>query len=98
MWTSYERETHPCPKERSTHREQIFAILRRHERGEAAEAASRSVNISEETLYRWKQQYGAMKLDEVRKLKALRDGNARLKRLDVDQALNIGSVRQVSHI
>ena len=46
-----------------------------------AEAVCRSVNISEATLYRWKQQYGALELDDVKELKALRDENARLKRL-----------------
>jgi len=35
--------------------EQIVAILRRVEQGEAAEAVCRSVNIGEATLYRWKQ-------------------------------------------
>jgi transposase-like protein len=39
------------------------------------------VNISETTLYRWKQQYGGMKLDELKELKALRYENARLKRI-----------------
>lgn len=36
------------------------------------------MNISEATLYRWKQQYGAMELAEAKELKAPRDENARL--------------------
>jgi putative transposase len=76
--------------------EQIVAILRRVEQGETAEAVCRSVNISEATLYRWKRQYGAMELDEVKELKALRDENARLKRLVADQALNIHVLKEVN--
>jgi putative transposase len=53
--------------------EQIVAILRRLESGETAEAVCRNVDISEATLYRWKQQYGALELSEVKELKALRE-------------------------
>ena len=84
------------PKGKKHTPEQIVAILRRVEQGEAAEAVCRSVNISEATLYRWKRQDGAMELDEVKELKALRDENARLKRLVADQALNIQVLKEVN--
>jgi hypothetical protein len=54
------------------------------------------ISASEATFYRWKQQYGALELDEVKELKALRDKNARLKRLVADQALNIQVLREVN--
>jgi len=66
------------PKGKKHTPEQIVAILRRVEQGEAAEAVCRNVNISEATLYRWKRQYGAMELDEV---KGVRPGRVRLCRL-----------------
>ncbi len=44
------------PKGKKNTPEQIVAILRRIEQGAAAETVCRSVNISEATLYRWKQQ------------------------------------------
>ena len=47
-------------------------------------------------MYRWKQQYGALELDEVKELKALRDENARLKRLVADQLLNIQVLKEVN--
>lgn len=75
---------------------QIVAILRRVDQGETAEAICRNVNISEATLYRWKQQYGAMEIDEVKELKALREENARLKRLVADQVLNIQVLKEVN--
>ena len=77
------------PKGKKHPPEQIVGILRRIDHGETAEAVCRAVNISQATLYRWKQQYGALELDEVKELKALRAENAQLKRVVADQALNI---------
>jgi putative transposase len=57
------------------------------ESGETAEAVCRSVNLSEAMLYRWKQQYGALELSEVKDLKALREENAQLRRVLADQVL-----------
>jgi putative transposase len=84
------------PKGKKHPPEQIIAILRRIEQGETANKVCREVNISEATLYRWKQQYGAMELDELKELKALRDENARLKRVVADQALNIQVLKEVN--
>jgi putative transposase len=70
--------------------------LRRIEHGETAEAVCREVNISQATLYRWKQQYGALELDEVKELKALREENTQLKRVVADQALTIHVLKIVN--
>jgi putative transposase len=84
------------PKGKKHTPEQIVAILRRIDSGETAQAVCRELNISEATLYRWKQQYGALELDEVKELKALREENARLKRLVADQLLNIQVLKEVN--
>jgi putative transposase len=84
------------PKGKKHTPEQIVAILRRIDGGESTQVVSRDVNISEATLYRWKQQYGGMKLDELKELKALRDENARLKRIVADQVLNIQVLKEVN--
>ncbi len=84
------------PKGKKHTPEQIVAILRRIDSGESAQAVSREINISEATLYRWKQQYGAMEIDELKELKALRDENARLKRIVADQVLNIQVLKEVN--
>lgn len=84
------------PKGKKHTPEQIVAILRRLETGEMAEAVCRSVNISEATLYRWRQQYGALELSEVKELKALREENARLRRVVADQVLNIQVLKEVN--
>jgi putative transposase len=73
--------------------QQIIAILRRRESGETAEAVCRSVNISESTLYRWKQQYGPLELSKV---KALREENALLRRVVADQVLKEVNAKVVS--
>jgi len=84
------------PKGKKHTPEQIVGILRRIDGGESAQTVTREVNISEATLYRWKQQYGGMELDEVKELKALREENARLKRVVADQALNIHVLKEVN--
>jgi putative transposase len=84
------------PKGKKHTPEQIVGILRRIEQGESAEAVCRDVNISQASLYRWKQQYGALELDELKELKALRDENLRLKRMVADQALNIQVLKEVN--
>lgn len=84
------------PKGKKHTPEQIVAILRRLDTGETAEAVCRSVNISEATLYRWKRQYGALELSEVKELKALREENARLRRVVADQVLNIQVLKEVN--
>jgi putative transposase len=84
------------PKGKKHSPEQIVGILRRIEGGEVAQAVCREVNISEATLYRWKQQYGGMQLDELKELKALREENVRLKRVVADQALNIHVLKEVN--
>ena len=84
------------PKGKKHTPEQIVGILRRIEHGETAEAVCRGVNISQATLYRWKQHYGALELDEVKELKALREENTQLKRVVADQALNIHVLKIVN--
>lgn len=53
------------PKGKKHTPEQIVAILRGVEGGETIAAVCREVNFSEATFHRWKQQYGALDLDEV---------------------------------
>ena len=47
------------------------------------------MNLREATVCRWKQPYGALELSEVKELKALREENARLRRVVADQVLNL---------
>ena len=64
--------------------EQIITALREAEvglaNGKTAGQVSRDLGISEQTYYRWRKEYGGMKVDQARHLKELERENARLKR------------------
>ena len=61
--------------------EQIIAILREQEAGAKTADVCRKHGISGTTFYKWKAKFGGMEVSEARRLKALEDENARLKRL-----------------
>jgi len=56
--------------------------------GSTIEQVCRQLDISDATYYNWRKQYGQMKLDQVKQLKAVQKENARLKKLVADQALD----------
>ncbi len=64
--------------------EQIITALREAEvglaNGKTVGMLSRELGISEQTYYRWRKEYGGMKVDQARHLKDLEKENARLKR------------------
>jgi putative transposase len=72
--------------------EQIISKLREAEvllaQGQTAGEVCRSFNISEQTYYRWRKEYGGIRTDQVRRLKDLEKENARLKKLVADLSLN----------
>jgi len=72
--------------------EQIIGILRQIEvessKGTAVAEACRQVGITEQTYYRWRREYGGLKLDQAKRLKALELENSRLKRLVADLTLD----------
>jgi putative transposase len=80
--------------------EQIITKLREVEKlqgqGMSIPAAAKRVGISDQTFYRWRQRYGAMKEDEAQRLKALEAENARLKRIVADQALDISMLKDLN--
>ena len=56
----------------------------------------RQLGVSEQTCYRWRTKYGAMKEDEAHPFKALEHENARLKRVVAEQALDISMLRDLT--
>ncbi len=75
--------------------EQIVGVLKEHEAGGGAAALCRRHGISEQTLYRWKRKYGGLEVGDAKRLKALEDENARLKRLVADQALDNQALKEL---
>lgn len=76
--------------------EQIVSILREADGGKTITQICSAYNVSEQTFYRWRKQYGSMDVSDVRELKELRQENTRLKRLVADQALDIQLLKEVT--
>jgi len=75
--------------------EQIVGILREHAAGEGTSTLCRRHGISEQTLYRWKCQYDGLEGNDVKRLRALEEENARLKRLVAEQALDNQALKEL---
>ena len=57
---------------------------------------SRKLGITEQTYYRWRREYGGMRLDQARRLKELEKENGRLKRLVADLTLDNAILKEVA--
>ena len=72
--------------------EQIITALREAEvglaRGKSVKLISRELGITEQTYYRWRREYGGMKVSHARRLKELERENGRLKRAVADLTLD----------
>ncbi|MER8996197.1 IS3 family transposase [Mesorhizobium sp. M0678] len=75
--------------------EQIIAVLREHEAGAKAGDLARKHGISEATLYNWNAKYGGMDVSDAKRLKALEEENAKLKKLLADQMLEASALREL---
>jgi putative transposase len=73
--------------------EQIIGVLREHEAG--AKTAARKHGVSEATLYNWKAKYGGMDVSEAKRLKALEQENAKLKKLLAEAMLDASALREL---
>jgi putative transposase len=80
--------------------EQIVRKLRQADAELAAGASvpevARRLGISEATFHRWRNHYGGMKADAMKRLKQLEAENARLKKIVADQAVDIDILKEVS--
>jgi len=61
--------------------EQIISILKEQEAGASVPDLARRHGIAENTIYRWKSKYGGLEVSEAKRLRALEQENAKLKRL-----------------
>jgi putative transposase len=77
-------------------KEQIIALLREQEAGAKTADVCRKHGVSAATFYKWKAKYGGMEMSEARRLKALEDENARLKRLLAEAMLDNAMLRDVA--
>ena len=68
--------------------EQIISILREQEAGATTADVCRKHGISSATFYKWKAKFGGLDVSDARRLKALEDENARLKKIVADLTLD----------
>jgi putative transposase len=75
--------------------EQIIAILKEQEAGVPVADLCRKHGVSNASIYKWKAKYGGMDVSEARRLKALEDENARLKKLLADSMLDNAALKDL---
>jgi putative transposase len=68
--------------------EQIIGVLREQEAGAKTADLCRKHGISSATFYKWKAKYGGLEVSDARRLKALEDENAKLKKLLAEAMLD----------
>jgi transposase-like protein len=80
--------------------EQIITKLREAEvhlsKGLTTGEVCKKLGITENTYYRWRREYGGLRIDQAKRLKELERENSRLKRIVADQALDITILKEAS--
>jgi transposase-like protein len=80
--------------------EQIIGFLRQAEvmvgQGKSLQDVLREIDVTANTYYRWRKEYGGLGLDQARRLKDLEQENARLKRVVADLSLDNLILKEVS--
>ena len=65
-------------------------------RGKTTPQAVKQIGVSEQTFYRWRKEYGGMRVDQAKRLKKLEKENLRLKRLVADLSLDNQILKEVT--
>ena len=80
--------------------ESIVRMLREAEvelsTGCTIKQVAKKLGINEQTYYRWRKEYGGLRMDQAHRLKELERENARLKKLVAEQALDISILKEAS--
>lgn len=80
--------------------EQIIGKLREAEillsQGDSVGEASRKLGVTEQTYYRWRKEYGGMRVEQARRLKDLEKENGRLKKLVADISLDNAILKEAA--
>ena len=75
--------------------EQVIGILKEHQAGLSAAELCRKYGISDAIFYTWRKKYGGMEVSETRRLKALEEENARLKKLLAESMMDVSTLREM---
>jgi len=80
--------------------EQIIRMLREAEvelaKGQSVGAVCKKLGVTTNTYYRWRKEYGGLRVDQAKRLKELERENTRLKRLVADKELDIAILKEVA--
>ena len=80
--------------------EPIIRMLREAEvelaKGSKVPAICKKLGITPNTYYRWRKEYGGLKVDQAKRLKELERENARLKKIVAEKALDIAILREAA--
>jgi len=80
--------------------EQIIGKLREAEvelaKGATVGQVCKKLEIADHTYYRWRAEYGGMRVDQAKRLKELESENSRLKKIVADQALDISILKEAA--
>jgi len=89
------------PRKRFTP-EQIIQKLREVEvltsNGLSVPQAVREINVTQQTYYRWRKEYGGLRVDQAKRLKDLEKENSRLKRLVAEKELDLQIIKEAMAI
>ena len=80
--------------------ERIIALLRIAEvelsQGSTVPKACKKIGVTEQTYYRWKKEYGGLRLDQAKKLKQLEQENSKLKKLLAEAELDKAILKEAA--
>jgi putative transposase len=80
--------------------EQIIGKLREAEvlqsKGESMESICRQLGVTEQTYYRWRKEYGGIRLDQAKRLKELEKENAQLRKIVTDLSIDNSILKEAS--
>lgn len=80
--------------------EQIITMLREAEvkqsQGSSIREICKQLSITDQTYYRWRKEYGGLKVDQAKRLKDLERENTRLKKVVADQVLDIAILKEAA--
>ena len=76
--------------------EQIIGILKEQEAGMPTVEVCRRHGVSAATFYKWKSKFGGMEVSEAKRLRALEDENAKLKKLLAEAMLDIAVLKDIT--
>jgi transposase-like protein len=81
--------------------EQIIQKLRQAEvesaKGRSVGEVAKQLGITDQTYYRWRKEYGGLKIDRAKRLKKLERENARIKKVVADLTLDTANIKEAAN-